>query len=71
MRIEEKIPQHLVKLAQKLDQQIMSLERGEPPESVLDKDDITILKRHGLDSYIAHLREMRLSLSQPEDLSGD
>ena len=69
LRIPENIPPHLKKLAKKLDTQIQALGRGEPPELVLDKDDMTILRRRGKDNYITHLKKIRMSLGQPESLS--
>jgi hypothetical protein len=71
LTIPERIPPHKLELAQLLDRQIKVLETGGDTKSVFDADDLEGIRRLGHAKYLAHLKEMRLKLGQPEDLSGD
>lgn len=69
MRIPERIPPHLQRLAKMLDRQIEVLEQGGRAESVFDKGQLRELQTLGREEYLSYLKRTRHQLGQPDGLS--
>ncbi len=69
IRIPEKIPPHLQRLAQKLDTQIRTLQSGGNTTSVFDQDEQRALQTLGTEKYLAYLTRTRQELGQPDGAS--
>ncbi|MBI2996057.1 MAG: hypothetical protein HYY52_05060 [Candidatus Melainabacteria bacterium] len=69
LRISEKVPPHLQRLAQRLDVQIKTLEAGGDTKSVFDQDEQRALQTLGTEKYLAYLTRTRKGLGQLESLS--
>ena len=78
----ERVPPHLMGLANKLDQQISILESPQDPTTavieengvqkpVFDKDDFSMIQTLGKEDYLAMLKRTRCNLGQADGLSGE
>ena len=65
-RIEEKLVGSNARIAQRLDQQIETLERNGDLKSVFSQTDLIALDKMGYANYLAHLKRIRQSLHEVE-----
>ena len=69
LRVERELTGVELRIAQKLDRQIATLESGSDLGPVFDKGELRELQLLGQEDYLAYLKRTRLSLGQPESLS--